>query len=246
MRGVDRTAAILLAFTAGEPLLGVSDISRRVEVPKSAVHRILGSLVRAGLVAREADGSRYRLGPRSTALGVAALGALDVQTIALPVMEELTKRTKETTTLSLLVGRERMYVRQVESPQDVRMTVETGRHYPLYAGASGRAILAFMADAERRAYLRETRLLKLTDATITDPERLIACLQEVRRLGFGASMGERDAWAAAVAAPIRLPNGGVIGSLSLCGPRARFGPTQVRAYGAMVREAAQRISRDLG
>jgi DNA-binding IclR family transcriptional regulator len=179
-------------------------------------------------------------------LGLAALGHSDVRTAALPIMQELTARTRETTTLSLLAGRERFYAAQVESPQQVRMTIEIGRRCPLYAGASGRAILAFLDPADLEVFLEETPLDPLTESTITDPVRLRGELERARALGYAASSGERDAWAAAVAAPVRARGGRVIGSISVCGPGSRLGEKEFSSLGAAVSAAAARLSDELG
>ncbi|TAM75655.1 IclR family transcriptional regulator [bacterium] len=245
IQAIERTSRILLSFVEGEPLLGVSEIARKLALPKSVVHRALDALVETGLVARDRETSRYRLGPRALELGLAAVGAPDVRTLALPIMQELVRESGETATLSLLVGVERVYVAQVESPQEVRMTVEVGRRYPIYAGASGRAILAYFSQEEVGRYLDRTALDALTPSTITDRKRLERELAKVRAHGYAASSGERDPWAAAVAAPI-LPSGRrVIGSMSICGPRTRLSTERVAMYGEVVRHGADELANQL-
>ena len=232
---------ILLAFTDGDRALGVSEIARSLDLPKSAVHRILGSLVKTGFVQKEEPGARYRLGPRAIDLGMVAMGTPDVRAMALPVMQELSRQTEETVTLSMLIGRERVYVSQVEGPKTVRMTVKVGARFPLYAGASGRAILSALPEAERDAYLDSVALKALTPDTITSRQRLEKEIRGVREAGYASSAGERDPWAAAVAAPMVTSRGRVLGSISVCGPRQRFGAAEVAKYGRAVAEAAGRL-----
>lgn len=241
MQTVERALGILVAFTEKDGPLGVSEIARTLDLPKSAVHRILGTLTNTGFVERDEPGGRYRLGPRAIDLGMVAMGTADVRAIALPIMQDVSRRTGETVTMSMLVGHERVYVSQVESANQVRMTVRVGARYPLYAGASGRAILAAFADSEREAYLGSVELRPLTDRTIVSRAQLERELQRARDLGYSASAGERDPWAAAVAAAVVTNRGRVLGSLSVCGPRARFGRREVEAYGAEVRSAAAAV-----
>jgi DNA-binding IclR family transcriptional regulator len=245
MESAERASNVLLAFTGGESVLGVAEIARRLGIPKSAAHRTLAALCRSGLVRQDPSTAKYRLGMRAVDLGLAALDHGDIRLAALPVMEETTARTAETTTLSLLAGRERFYAAQVESPQDVRMTVEVGLRCPLYAGASGRAILALFPEPELVEYLRTVPLQPLTKRTIGDPDRLRAALATVRETGYAVSFGERDPWAAAVAAPFLDRDGRVAGCLSVCGPTSRFESTGVDGFGAIVRVAAQRLSLEL-
>jgi DNA-binding IclR family transcriptional regulator len=244
MQSVERTANVLLSFKAEEPVLGVSEIARRLGLPKSAVHRTLDSLVRIGLVARDRTSLRYRLGPRAKDLGFAALGTPDIRGLAQPVLQDLVRQTRETATLSMLSGHERFYAGQVEGLQDVKMSIEIGRRCPLYAGASGRAILSSFPLAQLAAYLRTTQLDALTDKTLTSREQLDASLEEVRRNGYAVSLGERDPWAGAVAAPIFLGDV-LVGSISVCGPHNRFTPDKVADYGPLVKDQAAQLSRQL-
>lgn len=245
MESAERVSNVLLAFTSGEPVLGVAEIARRLGIPKSGVHRTLTALCRTGLVRQDTATSKYRLGLRAVDLGLAALDHGDLRSAALPIMREITHRTRETTTLSLLAGRERFYAAQVESPQDVRMTVGIGLRCPLYAGASGRSILAFLPENELEDYLRSVPLTALTAKTFTTVPDLKAELELVRTRGYAVSRGERDAWAAAIAAPFWDRDGRVAGSLSICGPLSRFETAPVTEYAAIVAEATRRLSAEL-
>jgi DNA-binding IclR family transcriptional regulator len=242
MQSVDRVSGVLLAFTDGHPVLGVTDIARELDLPKSAVHRTLSALVVTGLLSRDGDTARYRLGPRAVDLGLAAGGSPDLLARALPFLQELRDRSGETATLSALIGVERVYLGQVEGAQDVRMTIEVGARAVLYAGASGRAILAQFSAPELESYLARTTLSPLTESTITDGTRLRRVLQEVRDRGYAASRGERDASAGAVAAGFRVGVAGPIGSMSICGPLQRFTGAAVSTYGGLVAAAAARLS----
>ena len=169
MQAVERVASILLAFAHVRGEQGVSELSRRLGLPKSAVHRTLDALVDTGLIARNPATSKYYLGPRALELGMAGFGTPDLRTLAEPVMRELMEETQETVTLSYLVNTERVYAAQVESRQPVRMTITVGMRVPLYAGASGRAILAAMSEKELDEYLAKVELLALTGSTLLDP-----------------------------------------------------------------------------
>lgn len=238
---VERAARVLLALAEAD-VGRVTEIARRVGLPKSTVHRMLASLTRAGLAMQDGDRSEYRLGPHAVSLGLSAIGTPDLRTRALPVMVELRELTAETVTLSLRVGFERLYIAQIESLQDVRMAVELGRRYPLYAGASGKAILAFLPPPQLDEYLSRTELEALTPATMTSVRALQDGLRQVRERGYASSQGERDPWAASVAAPIRDAAGRAIGSLSICGPLTRFDAERFAELGPLVVRAAHQLS----
>jgi len=242
MQAVERVASILLAFASARGEMGVSDLSRSLQLPKSVVHRTLDALLTTGLVARNPATSKYLLGPRALELGMASFGTPDLRILAEPVMRELMERTEETVTLSYRVNTERVYVAQVESAQPVRMTVSVGMRAPLYAGASGRAILAAMSKDDLDEYLETVELRPLTGTTLLDPASLRDVIEEARELGYAVSFGERDPWAAAAAAPITTASGYPIGSISVCGPLARFQGALVKLCAESVRDAAKRLS----
>ncbi|GAB3463040.1 IclR family transcriptional regulator [Actinophytocola sediminis] len=242
MQSVDRVTAVLMCFTDGEPELGVTDIAQRLELPKSAVHRVLEALTKSGMTNRVQERGKYRLGPRATELSLAALGTVDVHSLALPVMEELRDATGETVTLSFAIGSRRVYVAQVESRQDVRMTVEIGRRAPLYAGASGRAILMTFDEGDLDRYLTKVELTPLTDQTPHDRKELEHILAIERTRGYTDSSGERDPYAAAVAAPIVGRNSRAFGCFSVCGPRARLDERARETCGPAAIAAADRLT----
>src|SRR5690606_27041258 len=137
-------------------------------------------------------------GPAAAAVGARALRELDLRTIALPVLRRLRDATRETTTLSVMVGDSRVYVEQVESPQEIRMLVDIGRRFPLHAGASSKAILAHLTPHDQERLLAR-RLDPLTPDTIVDVPRLRRELTAIRAHGVAVSVGERQVGAASVA-----------------------------------------------
>lgn len=225
--------------------MGVSRLARELALSKAVVHRILQSLTSRDLIAFDPATRKYSLGPSAVALGARALRQLDLRSVARARLVHIRESTGETSTLSLLVSDKRTYIDQFESEQEIKMTVELGRLHPLYAGASSRAILAHLPDDIVERVISEG-LQPLTDATIKDEKKLRNLLQEVRESGYAVSSGERQSGAGSVAAPIFAGDGRVIGSLSTCGPLARFDREAIKRYVPIVTEAASQVSADLG
>jgi DNA-binding IclR family transcriptional regulator len=224
---------------------GVSTIAGRLGLSKSVVHRILRSLVASSLLDYDEARREYRLGPGTAALGTRALGNLDLRRIAMPVLRRLALTTGETVTLSALVASSRVYLDQLPSLKEIRMTVEAGRLFPLHAGSSSRAILAF-APPDLRAAVLEGELAALTPRTITQRDELERALAETARTGIATSSGERQADAGSVASPLFGPHGEVVGAISVCGPLNRFDAAVVERFAPLVRQAASEISAGLG
>jgi Transcriptional regulator len=237
----ERVADVLLSFTRSDGPLGVSSIARDLDLSKAVVHRILQSLVSRNLIQYSPNTRDYRLGTAGAALGAQALRLLDVRQIArLPLMD-LRDASEETTTLSLLSGDKRIYIDQYESPSEVKMTVELGRMHALHAGASSRAILAFLPEQFVSRVLND-ELTTLTAQTITTKAQLQSSLEEVRTLGYARSAGERQSDAGSIAAPIFGPQRDVIGSISICGPAARFTDDRVAAFVPLLLQASATVS----
>ena len=246
LSGIERAIDVLTLFVnLDEPSLGVTQIARELNLAKAVVHRIVAAFCAKGFLKVDEDTRRYVLGPEVLFLGVRALQRLDVREVALPHMRELVAETNETVTLSTQVGLSRVYVEQALPPRDVKMVVQLGRRFPLYAGASSKAMLAFMSEQEQAAYLESQRLVAMTDATITQVDDLRKELKRIRAHGYATSFGEREVGAGSVAAPVFGHDRQVAGVMSLSGPSDRVRPRIAELAKLLVR-STRAVSEELG
>jgi IclR family acetate operon transcriptional repressor len=236
-----RVADVLLVFASEPNSIGVSEIARRLDLSKAVVHRILRSLASRNLVTFDGGTRGYKLGPAAAAIGARALRDRKLRQVALPVLRRLQHETGETTTVSELVGTARVYLDQIPSLKEVKMTVELGRPFPLHAGASSKAILAF-APFELRRLVLAGPLVALTPNTITERLKLEEELLRTEQLGTAVSFGERQPGAASVAAPVCGMDGHAVGAISACGPIDRFDEEMVERLRPLVRSAARETS----
>ncbi len=212
-----------MLFTRTEQAdLGVTEIARELDLSKAVVHRVLTTLVAKDFIEVVEESRRYRLGPSLLSLGVAYLDGIDVRSLALPNLRSLSEKTDETATLSLRSGWTRMYVDQVTPNREVKMTVAIGQSFPLHAGGSSKAFLAFLPEEEQEAYLSTRDLVRLTDQTIVDADQLRGELRTIRDRGYAISFGERQAGAGSIAAPLLDHRDQPIAVISLCGPLERL------------------------
>lgn len=243
---VERAMDVLLLFgRTTRPDLGVTEIATELDLTKAAVHRILTALRSRELIALDPTTRRYSLGHAAIALGRAYMARTDLRAMAGPELRRLSAETEETATLSVRRGDTRLYVEQAVPAQELRMEVSLGIPYPLHAGSSSKAILAFLREEEVAVYLERHKLDALTARTITEPGKLLAELASVRRRGYATSLGERQDGAASIAAPIFDHDGLVIAAISVSGPGSRFKPRMQEAVKPLL-EAAARLSARLG
>jgi IclR family transcriptional regulator, acetate operon repressor len=243
---VDRATDVLSLFMRRpQPTLGVTEIAQELGLSKAVVYRLVTTLAAKGFVQVDHESRRYGLGPAVLSLGLAYLERIDIRRFALPLMRELSATTNETCTLSIRSGWTRVYVDQITPPREVKMSVQLGQPFPLHAGSSSKAFLAFLDEQEREEYLAKAPLERLTEATIVDAKALRAELSVIRKRGFARSFGERQSGAASVAAPARDHHGQPIASISVCGPTERFRDHTDTAAELLLAATAE-LSRKLG
>ncbi len=235
--------SVLQAFSMGEPVLGVTEISRLVDLHKSTVSRILATLEQAGYVERESDGGRFRLGLGLIALAGPLLADLDVRRAAHPVLQHLTARTTETSALMIWNGHEAVVVEQVASPKQVKHTAAIGTRYDTYESSSVQVFLAELpVGAVERLF--ERHLLGPHDpATL---EGYLDDLARVRKQGYAINNGRTSVEEVGIAAPVRDHRGVALASVLLSAPRFRVSPTMLEPLAHNVLDAAAAVSARLG
>lgn len=244
---VVRTADVLSFLAEAQArTVGVTEVANGLGLSKAVVFRILVSLRDRGYVEFDAPSRRYRLGPRSLSLGMAYLERTDVRKLAHDALVDLCDRTSQTATLSVRSGWERIYVDQVIPSDDIKMVVPIGRPFPLHAGSSSKAFLAFLPpEQQERFFAERSPLARLTDQTVIDESRLRDELKEIRGRGFATSQGERQVGAGSVAAPVLGRDGVPVAVISICGPVERFRPHAARSADLLLEETT-RLSGQLG
>ena len=210
-------------------------------------HRILAALTGRRYLARDERTRRFRLGPAALELGGRARAVLDLRQAALPVLRRLARETDETALLTVPNSeRDRsVCLERVESAQPLRLSVEPGRRLPLHAGASQKALLAFLAEEETERVAAGS-LERLCGATITDADALRANLAEVRERGWAISFEETNVGVWGVAVPLLDEDGTAVAAVGLAGPSARLSPDEVRDHLERLRDGAVEIAAPLG
>jgi len=220
---IERAADVLLFMAEWEgSTVGVTEIASGLDMSKAVVHRILSSLRDRGFVEVDLEARRYRLGPSALTIGAAYLDKIDIRELAIEPMRRLVQVTGETATLSIRDGWSRVYIDQMTPDREVKMSVRLGIPFPLHAGGSSKAFLAFLPDDEIDRYLSQPSLVGLTSITVTEPAALRPQISEIRKRGYATSLGERQAGAASVAAPVLDRRGNPVAVLSVSGPVERF------------------------
>ena len=197
------------------------EIATAVGLPKSSIYRFLRTFIKHGLLERDSLTGQYYLGLRLLELEEVVHSKIDIETISKPFLTALGEFCGETVQLNILRGDHGICLYGVESPSAFRLAPEKGRVIPLYAGASGKGILAFM-EPQQRKKICEGPLEQFTPYTTTDPLKLQSELEQIRRQGYVSTQQEVYIGSLGMAAPVFGKNKQVIGSVSLSGPIQRI------------------------
>lgn len=243
IRTLKRALDILLTFDLNEKKLTLTEIAAKISLAKSTTLRYITALERDGFLVKNEDNT-YTLGYKVYYLGMVAKDSIELRKVALPIMQDLQAQSSETVNLYLHENDKIVCFEQIESTHALKRTVRIGDKFPIWSGASGKSILAFLEEEEVDRYLNDIR--PYTDFTITDINEIKRELENIRRHKYAVSRDERELGVACVTAPIFDAYRTVIGSISMSGPSLRFTEEFVDSFRPSVYDAGKSISAKLG
>lgn len=227
VQSVVRALGVLEALGESRGEVGIADLSKRVGLHVSTVHRLLGTLMGRGYARQNPETSRYGLGAKALQLAESYLGQMDLRHIARPFLERLSRETGETANLVILDGREVLYLDKAESSQNLRIFSRIGHRAPLHCTAVGKVLLANRSAAEVDTLLGRGPLESLTRHTITSQGQLRRELEKVRDQGFALDREECEEETCCIAVPICDARGDVEAALSISAPAVRLTPRRL-------------------
>ncbi|MFC1879617.1 IclR family transcriptional regulator [Chloroflexota bacterium] len=213
-----RAVSLLRCFSIEAPELSVTELSGILDVHKSTVSRLLATLAKEGLVDRDPDSSKYRLGLGLLELAGLVLLHADLRQIARPFLRQLSESTQETVNLAILDGGMSFNLEQAVSYDRRVIGIGwLGRRAPLHVSSTGKVMLAYLPKKQLQSIL-EIQLARFTEYSITDVDILRIELQGVRERGYAIGSQELEIGMNAVAAPVRDHIGEVIAAVSVTAP----------------------------
>lgn len=234
---LEKTLRVLDLFTPERPSWSVTEIARELGMPTATAHRIVRALEGRSYLGRAAAG--YRLGFAAVDLGRRAIASVDLRSRLTGVLRELARTTGETVLLAVYDESRRgsLCVDRIETTHSLRLSIDIGRVTPIHAGASAKALLAFLEEPIIEEILSHD-LERLAPGTVTDAKVLREQLAEIRARGWASSYEENNVGAWGLAAPI-LVGGHVVASVGFAAPTARHSESTVRSQAGLVCEAAR-------
>lgn len=246
VRSLNRALSLLedVARHAGGETLG--DLARRSGLAPSTAHRLLKSLEARRFVSHDAERGLWFIGVQAFITGAGFLRDRDVTAAARPFMRRAMEESGESVNLAILDGDETVYLGQVESHRMMRALAPMGGRGPLHASGVGKALLAGLDPGIAGDVARRLTYQTYTDKTIQNGVALLDDIARSRIRGYAIDDEEHAVGLRCAAAPIFNEYGEPIAAISISGPAARITDRRLPDLGALARQTADDITRDVG
>ena len=239
-------ADILARLANSETSLGVSDFGREFAKNKGYIHHLLSSLESIGWVAKDSVSQKYKVGYKLFNFGLSVISRFTLTKITFPYLYELSDITNETTALCMRIGYERVYIQEMPAKHDNQQTVKLGQRYPIWQGAAGKAMVAFLTDMELQEMTdimkRELPARKESHPLDVEYQRKLG---EIKKRGYAITLADYRPDVCVLAAPIFDRTRAVIGSLIVRGKSPAFSPKIAEKYGPVILEITSKINREI-
>jgi DNA-binding IclR family transcriptional regulator len=221
--------------------LSLKEIIDRTGITRSRTMRLLGTLESRGYLFEDASARKFSPGIRLAILGKSYAKNDNVEIITRPVVKHVAQETGESATFFVAHGSERIALIREEGTHAVRFSIKEGQRLPIYAGASGKVLLAFGPEDLLTQLKSRGKLPRITSQTITSPVKLIQQIKTIQKKGYAISKGENIPEVHAIAAPVFDFSNQLIGAVGIAGPASRLNDQQIRKRLKIIIEAANEL-----
>ena len=246
VQSVERALKILSLFSHRRPLLGISELSDIMDLPKGTVHGLTRTLAEKGFLSQDPQTRKYRLGLKIHELGIVLSGTLDLNQKAAGPCEQLSRKTGLLSRIGIWDGGSVVITMNIHpSPMPV-LPHQVGPRIHAYCSGIGKAILAYLDADTLDEYLAGIHLTPFTPATITSRSKLRADLEATRSRGYSLDYEEALKGLGCIGAPVFDRQAAVAGAISLSGNVDKVLGENLESLAGDVVAAAAEISRFMG
>lgn len=246
VQSVDRTLSILELLSKNEQGLYIKDISLELELHKSTVHRLLGTLIYKGYVKQNESSSKYYVTMKLFQLGSRKVENIDLIEIARPYLNKIAQISGEVVHLVIRDGKYIVYVDKVEGNQTIRMHSKIGRRSYMYCTGVGKAIMSTLQQKEVKKIWGESTIKKYTKYTIENLSDMEEELRHIKNVGYAIDNEENELGVRCCAVPIIDYKQVSSAALSVSGPTSRMSDEKIKEFSEKLITYAGEISKQLG
>ncbi|SMG58421.1 transcriptional regulator, IclR family [Paraburkholderia susongensis] len=246
--GLERGLKILMEFSPREPVLGAPELSRRLNIPRTTVFRLLQTLEALGFLERADKDRNYRLGVAVLRLGFEYLSSLELTDFGLPIIERLRDDTGLTSHIVIRDGRDVVFVAKAQSHAPIfsSVKVNVGTRLPAYATTHGQVLMGDLSFEELKKLYPEPELERFTAQTPATVDDLYERIRDDARRGFAISESSFERGISVVSAPVRNDTHRIVAVITTTIPRREIGASLLDSgLVDKVRRAAEELSQRL-
>lgn len=221
----------------------VAEIAGTMKLPKPSVFRMLLTLLDCGYLVRDKETLSYRLSRKMLSIGYSAIDGRGLLEKSQDSLKALRDEVGEATMLAVLSGYEGVVLEQLPGLRPVMVMVKVGHRFPLHTAAPGKAMVAFLPNAERAQILDSIEYKKFTERTIVSRQAMECELAEIRERGVAYDRGEELPDIRCVAAPVLNHAGYPLAALSISGTASSMGDDILPGLAEVVRKHVDAVSR---
>jgi DNA-binding IclR family transcriptional regulator len=239
---IERAFAILEVLDGTGRGWNISEMSRKLRIPKSSAHVIVLTLERLGYIKRDPGSRRYQLGLKICGLGRGLMKNLALPEIALPHMRWLVDQTRLTAHLAILERNQAVYIQKVDGPGVIKFDTYVGKRADLHCTAVGKVLLAYAGEEFAQEILSVDSFPRYTNVTITSAASLGKELSIVRKKGYSVDDEEEELGVRCLGTPVLNSSGKSVAALSVTGTISQIRQDGLDSLADIVKEAAARVS----
>lgn len=243
---IDRALTVLELLAQTKKGLSISEMSRKLLLPKSSVHLILRTLERRGYLQKNPHTGKFFFGLKLLSLSRSTLENLELREEAQPFLVSLMRKTNLTVHMAVLERNEAVIIEKIEPQGMIKVATWIGRRMDVNCTGVGKALIAFIPEEEFDQQINAKGFTRHNHKSITSLRKLRRELSQVRELGYALDDEEDEVGLRCVGAPIFNSHGKVAAAISVAGTTTQITPERIHAITTEVKRAAEKISLQLG
>lgn len=243
---VARSMQILELLAQSQRGLTLSDISRKLSIPKSSAHVLIKTLETMGYLKISQATGRYCFGLKLVSLSNMALENLDLRELARPFLQQLMLRTGLTVHLAILEGAEAVLIEKVEAPGMLRLATWVGKRLDANSSGVGKALLAFSEDGSYLHRFTGRSMARYNKNTISSLDRLARELKKIREQGYAFEDEEGEIGFRCIGVPLYDSADRAVAAISVAGTTSQISNDRMASLISNIKLTARQISIRLG
>lgn len=224
LEALARGLRIIQTFGQDRRQLSLSDVAKRVELPRASVRRTLHTLIHLGYA--ETDGRMFRLTSKVLTLAGAYLLSNPISTILQPALERLSAELNEGCSAAVLDGDDVVMIAHASPPRVLQLGGQVGLRLPAISSSLGRILLASFDDDQLEDFLARSKPTQLTPHTIVDKSALRQAILKARSDSYSLVDQEVELGFRSISVALRRLDGKPVGSLNV-GVHSERGPIDI-------------------